>query len=62
MIERTKTLIFVDSKSIFKELGKDLIETLRKESIRNTREGFTNHNPYMWMENESSFLKPKRID
>jgi hypothetical protein len=41
---------------------KDLIETLRKESIRNTREGFTNDDPYMWMANESSLLKPKRID
>jgi hypothetical protein len=41
---------------------KDLVETLRKESIKNTREGFTNDDPYMWMANKSSFLKPKRID
>jgi hypothetical protein len=41
---------------------KDLVETLRKESIKNTREGFANDDPYMWMKNESSFLKPKRID
>ena len=41
---------------------KDLIETLRKESIRNTKEGFTNDDPYMRMANESSFLEPKRVD
>jgi hypothetical protein len=41
---------------------KDLVEILRKESIKNAREGFTNDNPYAWMANESSFLKPKRID
>jgi hypothetical protein len=41
---------------------KDLVETLRKESIKNIREGFTNDDPYMWMANKSSFLKPKRID
>lgn len=41
---------------------KDLVVTLRKESIKNTREGFTNDDPYMWMANESSLLKPKRID
>jgi hypothetical protein len=41
---------------------KDLVETLRKESIKNTREGFINDDPYMWMANKSSFLKPKRID
>jgi hypothetical protein len=40
---------------------KDLTETLRKESIKNTREGFTNDDPYMWMADESSFLKPIRI-
>jgi hypothetical protein len=41
---------------------KDLVETLRKESIKNTREGFTNDDPYMSMTNESSYLKPIRID
>jgi hypothetical protein len=41
---------------------KDLVETLIKESIKNTRESFTNDDPYMWMANESSFLKPIRID
>jgi hypothetical protein len=41
---------------------KDLVETLRKESIKNTRKGFTNDYPYMWMANESLFLKPIRID
>jgi hypothetical protein len=40
---------------------KDLVETLRKESIKNTKEGFSNDYPYMWMANESSFLKPIRI-
>jgi hypothetical protein len=40
----------------------NLVETLRKESIRNTRAGFTNDDPYMWMANESSLLKHKRID
>jgi hypothetical protein len=41
---------------------KDFVETLRKESIKNTREGFINDYPYMWMTNESSFLKSIRID
>jgi hypothetical protein len=45
-----------------KSTWKDLVETLRKESIKYTREGFTNDYPYMWMANKSSFLKPKRID
>jgi hypothetical protein len=45
-----------------KSTWKDLVETLRKESIKYTREGFTNDDPYMWMANKSSFLKPKRID
>ena len=45
-----------------KSTWKDLVETLRKESIKNTREGFANDDPYMWMKNESSLLKPKRID
>jgi hypothetical protein len=40
----------------------DLVETHRKKSIKNTSEGFTNDDPYMWMANESSFLKPIRID
>ena len=40
---------FVDFESILKALGKDLVVTLRKESIKNTREGFTNDDPYMWM-------------
>jgi hypothetical protein len=31
---------------------KDLVETLRKESIKNTREGFTNDYPYMWKASE----------
>jgi hypothetical protein len=43
-------------------IWKDLVETLRKESIKNTREGFTNDDPYTSMTNESSFLKPIRID
>jgi hypothetical protein len=41
---------------------KDLVETLRKENIKNTNKGFTNDDPYMRMANESSFLKPQRID
>jgi hypothetical protein len=41
---------------------KDLVETLRKESIKNTREDFTNDDPYMCMANETSLLEPKRID
>jgi hypothetical protein len=45
-----------------KSTWKDLVETLRKESIKNTREGSTNDDPYMWKANESSFLKPIRID
>jgi hypothetical protein len=61
MIETTKTLISVDWIHL-ESTWKDLIETLRKESIKNTSEGFTNDDPYMWMENKSSLLKPKRID
>jgi hypothetical protein len=60
MIERTKTLILVDFESILKELGRTLLKHLKKESIKNTRDGFTNDDPYMWMANESSLLKPKR--
>jgi hypothetical protein len=60
MIERTKTLILVDFESILKELGRTLLKHLEKESIKNTRDGFTNDDPYMWMANESSLLKPKR--
>jgi hypothetical protein len=62
MIERTKTLIFVDFESILKALGRTLLKHLERKSIKNTREGFTNGDPYMWMANKSSFLKPKRID
>jgi hypothetical protein len=40
---------------------KDLVETLIKESIKNTRESFTNDYLYMWLANESLFLKPIRI-
>jgi hypothetical protein len=61
MIERTKTLIFVDFESIFKELGRTLLKHLEKRALK-TREGFTNDDSYMSMTNESSFLKPIRID
>jgi hypothetical protein len=61
MIERTKTLIFVDFESILKALGMTLLKHLEKRALK-TREGFTNDDPYMQMANESSFLKPKRID
>ena len=62
MIERTKTLISVDFQSILKALGRTLLKHLEKRALKNTREGFTNDYPYMWMTNESSILKPKRID
>jgi hypothetical protein len=62
MIERTKALIFVNFESVLKALGRTLLKYLEKRALKNTSEGFTNDDPYMWMENESSFLKPKRID
>jgi hypothetical protein len=61
MIERTKTLIFVDFESILKALRRTLLKHLKKRALKH-KEGFTNDDPYMWMENESSFLKPIRID
>jgi hypothetical protein len=34
MIERTKTLIFVDLESIFKELGRTLLNHLEKRPLK----------------------------
>jgi hypothetical protein len=34
MIERTKTLIFVDFESIFKELGRTLLKHLEKRALK----------------------------
>ena len=38
---------------------KDLVQTLRKESIKNTWEGFTNDDPYMWMKMNHHSWNPK---
>jgi hypothetical protein len=52
MIERTNTIIFRFFLIHLESTWKDLIETLRKESIRNTREGFTNDDLiYGWQMN-----------
>jgi hypothetical protein len=47
MIERTKTFIFVDFESILKALGRTLLKHLEKRALKNTREGFTDDDPYM---------------
>jgi hypothetical protein len=62
MIERTKTLIFVDFESILKALGRTLLKHLEKRALKIQGSVSQNDDPYMWMANESSFLKPKMID